>query len=263
MMDIKRTIEHVVGVIDAASERRDPFHHLRVAVFFPPEVYAAMMDAMPAPERYGAMSGRARLARASDGGSARMRIDLFPEGLIRQPAERRLLWGAIGEVLRSTQVQEAWRRRLAPALEERFGPRHAAVRMYSVPILVRDVPGYRIGVHTDTPRKGITAQIYLPRDDSTAHIGTIFHERDSAGALRTKDRVAFEPNTGYAFAVGADTFHSVDSVGPEVRSRDSILLNYFVDDSWLRVAQNRSKRMGHLIRGMGWRRTGATREDKT
>ncbi len=261
-MDVKRTIEHVVGVIDAATDRRDPFRHLRFSVFFPPDVYSAMMDTMPVRNSYGAMSGRARLARASDGGSARMRIDLFPEGLIRQPADRRLLWGAIGEVLRSTQVQDAWRRRLAPALQERFGPGHGGVKMYSVPILVRDVPGYRIGVHTDTPRKGITAQIYLPRDNSTAHIGTVFHERDSGGALTTKEKVEFAPNTGYAFAVGADTFHSVDSVGPEVRSRDSILLNYFVDDGWLRVAQNRSKRMGHLIRGMGWRRTGATGEDK-
>jgi hypothetical protein len=74
-----------------------------------------------------------------------------------------------------------------------------------------------------------------------------------------KERLAFSPNTGYAFAVGTDTFHSVDSVGPEVRSRDSILVNYFVDDSWLQVAQNRCKRMGHLIRGMGWHRPDAER----
>jgi len=252
-MDVKRTIEHVVGAIDAAAERRDPFHHLRLCVFFPPDVYSAMMDAMPALERYGAMSGRARLARAYDGGSARTRIDLFPEGLIRLPAQTRALWGAIGEVLRSSQVNEAWRRRLAPGLEQRFGSRYGAVSMYAVPILVRDVPGYRIGVHTDTRRKGMTAQIYLPRDNSITHAGTVFHERDGGG-YRAKERLAFSPNTGYAFAVGGDTFHSVDSVGAEVRSRDSILINYFVDDSWLRVAQNRSKRLGHLIRGIGWRR---------
>src|SRR6185369_6042918 len=198
--------------IDAAAERRDPFHHLRLCFFFPPDVYSAMMDAMPALERYGAMSGRARLARAYDGGSARTRIDLFPEGLIRLPAQTRALWGAIGEVLRSSQVNEAWRRRLAPGLEQRFGSRYGAVSMYAVPILVRDVPGYRIGVHTDTRRKGMTAQIYLPRDNSITHAGTVFHERDGGG-YRAKERLAFSPNTGYAFAVGGDTFHSVDSVG--------------------------------------------------
>lgn len=258
MIDVKRTIEHIVGAIDAAEEEREPFHHLRLACFFPSDLYSALLDAMPARGNYGAMSGRARLARAFDGGSARTRIDLFPEGLIRLPAGKKLLWGAIGEALRSTQVEEAWRRRLAPALHRRFGAESGAVGMYPVPILVRDVPGYRIGVHTDTRRKGMTAQIYLPRDNSIAHAGTVLHERDG-GAYKTKQRLAFSPNTGYAFAVGTDTFHSVDSVGPEVRSRDSILVNYFVDDSLLQVARNRCKRMGHLIRGMGWHPPDAVR----
>ena len=39
----------------------------------------------------------------------------------------------------------------------------------------------------------------------------------------------FSPNTGYAFAVGSDTWHSADPVGPEVKTRDSILHTYFVD----------------------------------
>ncbi|MEP9356958.1 hypothetical protein ABLE93_25870 [Xanthobacter sp. KR7-65] len=41
--------------------------------------------------------------------------------------------------------------------------------------------------------------------------------------------MSFLPNTGYAFAVGADTWHSVDKVGPEVRTLDTILQTYVVD----------------------------------
>ena len=48
--------------------------------------------------------------------------------------------------------------------------------MYPVPILTRDIPGYRIFKHTDSLWKGITVQFYLPADNSTPHIGTIFHE---------------------------------------------------------------------------------------
>jgi hypothetical protein len=55
----------------------------------------------------------------------------------------------------------------------------------------------------------------------------------------------FAPNTGYAFAVGSDTWHSVDPVGPEVKSRDSILLTYFVDAGALRFFRNRSRRLGN------------------
>ncbi len=47
--------------------------------------------------------------------------------------------------------------------------------------------------------------------------------------------MTFAPNTGYAFAVGTDTWHSADAVGPEVKTRDSILLTYFVDAGALRV----------------------------
>ena len=36
--------------------------------------------------------------------------------------------------------------------------------MYPLPILTRDIPGYRIMPHPDTHWKGITVQLYLPRD---------------------------------------------------------------------------------------------------
>ena len=139
-IEIARTIEHVVGAIHAAAERRDPFHHMRFAGVFPPDVYSAMLDAMPEREDYSAMSGRARLARGADGGNARTKIDLFPECTIRLPTEKRAVWTGIGEVLRSAAVRDACVRRLAPALERRFGARYRTVGMYPVPILTRDVP---------------------------------------------------------------------------------------------------------------------------
>ena len=52
--------------------------------------------------------------------------------------------------------------------------------------------------------------------------------------------MSFAPNSGYAFAVGTDTWHSADAVGPEVKTRDSILLTYFVDHGRAaRLAQSR------------------------
>jgi len=254
VIDVKRTIDHVVGVIDTVEERREPFHHLRLAHFFPDDVYAAMLDTMPGQDSYGQMSGRARKTRAADGGSARTRIDLFPEGMIRLPEDKKSVWHAVGEVLRSKAVGDAYIRRLAPGLERRFGQGYRNVRMYPIPILTRDVPGYRIGIHTDTGWKGITTQVYLPRDESIVHVGTVFHERKADTGQLVSQKLPFSPNSGYAFAVGPETYHSVDSVGPEVRTRDSILLNYFVDDTLLQLAKNRSKRFGHLVRGLGLRK---------
>jgi hypothetical protein len=119
--------------------------------------------------------------------------------------------------------------------------------MYPVPMLTRDIPGYRIAPHTDTRWKGITARLYLPRDASALHIGTIFHERRTDGSLTRARQMKFASNTGYAFAVGDDTWHSADPVGAEVETRDSILLTYFVDAGLLRILRNRGKRVGNFL----------------
>jgi hypothetical protein len=118
--------------------------------------------------------------------------------------------------------------------------------MYPIPILTRDVPGYSIGIHPDTHWKGMTIQLYLPRDRSTEHVGTVFHSRIGDKYERAL-QMSFAPNTGYAFAVGEHTYHSVDTVGPEVQTRDSILLTYFVDRSLLQIVRNRAKRVGNFI----------------
>jgi hypothetical protein len=119
--------------------------------------------------------------------------------------------------------------------------------MYPIPILTRDIPGYLITPHTDTQWKGITVQLYLPRDEAHTNIGTIFHEKLADGSMPKRAQMRFAPNTGYAFAVGEDTWHSADAVGPEVTTRDSILLTYFVDSGLLRVLRNRAKRLGNFV----------------
>ncbi|MGE5366853.1 MAG: hypothetical protein ACM3PO_06230, partial [Betaproteobacteria bacterium] len=177
----------------------------------------------------------------------RVKIDLFPEYIRHLPLQKRAVWDLVGRALCARRVRDAFVRRLAAPLERRFGARFAKTGMYPIPILTRDIPGYLITPHTDTRWKGITVQLYLPRDCSTAHIGTIFHEKLADGSLPKRKQMSFVPNSGYAFAVGTDTWHSADPVGPEVRSRDSILLTYFVDAGVLRFLRNRSKRFGNFV----------------
>ena len=73
------------------------------------------------------------------------------------------------------------------------------------------------------------------------------HEKLPDGTLAKKARMNFSPNTGYAFAVGDDTWHSADRVGPENTTRDSILQTYFVDAGALRYLRNRGKRLGNFL----------------
>ena len=250
--DRQRAIESlsrfVAQSVGAARAHDMPFYHLVFDGVFPEHIYAAMLAAMPQASDYRPMSGRSKDQDLTNGVPTRVKIDLFPEYIRRLPAQKRAVWDVVGRALCSQEVKQAFVRRLAPGLGRRFGADFAEVGMYPIPILTRDIPGYKIPPHPDTRWKGITVQFYLPRDAATSHIGTIFHERLSDGSLPKRAQMKFLPNSGYAFAVAEDTWHSADTVGPEVETRDSILLTYFVDAGLLRFLRNRGKRVGNFLR---------------
>jgi len=239
--------KYLVDSIEQARASEVPFYHLEFDRVFPPDIYAAMLRAMPESNDYRALPGRNNVNILDDGSSTRVKIDLFPEYIRNMPEEKREVWDTVGRALCSQEVKEAFVRRLAPGLKRRFGESYADVGMFPIPILTRDVPKYKITPHTDTKWKGITVQFYLPPDDTTKHIGTIFHERKPDGSMPKVVKMPFSPNTGYAFAVGDNTWHSADPVGPEVKTRDSILHTYFVDSGLLRIVRNRGRRVGNFI----------------
>jgi hypothetical protein len=243
----ERLREFVVRAVEAAPAYETPFYHLVLDRIFPDDVYAAMLANMPEAADYRPMHGRSKGHDLADGTHTRVKIDLFPEYIRHLPPEKRGLWNVVGRALCSGDVRDAFKRRLAPALERRFGAGHARTGMFPIPVLTRDIPGYLITPHTDTHWKGITVQLYLPRDRSISHIGTIFHKKLPDGSMPKDKQMSFAPNTGYAFAVGSDTWHSADRIGPEVSTRDSILLTYFVDAGVLRFLRNRGKRVGNFV----------------
>src|SRR5277367_2702289 len=244
---IERLGDFVAASVEASPAFETPFYHLVLDRIFPDDVYAAILANMPETSDYRPMHGRSKGHDLADGTHTRVKIDLFPEYIRHLPPQKRAAWDIVGRALCSRPVKEAFVRRLAPALERRFGAGYAKTGMYPIPILTRDIPGYLITPHTDTRWKGITVQLYLPADASNTHIGTIFHDKLPDGSLPKTKQMKFAPNTGYAFAVGTDTWHSADAVGSEVKTRDSILLTYFVDAGPLRVMRNRAKRVGNFL----------------
>jgi hypothetical protein len=244
---IQRLSQFIAASVDAAPASDAPFFHLVLDSVFPDDVYAAMLANMPAADDYRPMHGRSKGQDLADGTHTRVKIDLFPEYIRHLPRHQRAVWDVVGRALCSRAVKEAFMRRLKEPLARRFGDGHGKVGMFPIPVLTRDIPGYLITPHTDTRWKGITVQLYLPSDRSISHIGTIFHKQLADGTLPKDKQMKFEPNTGYAFAVGTNTWHSADRIGAEVKTRDSILLTYFVDAGLLRYARNRGKRVGNFL----------------
>ena len=245
--DVQKLTDDLVASIEAAKSFEKPFFHLEFDRVFPDDVYAKMIQLMPVAADYRPLPGRGGGNLLPDGSSTRVKIDLFPEYTRHLPTEKRELWDLVGRALCSQAVQSAFMRKLAPGLERRFGAEYTKVGMYPIPVLTRDIPGYRITPHTDTHWKGITVQLYLPPDASATHIGTIFHDVLPDGSMPKAAQMKFAPNSGYAFAVGDNTWHSADPVGGEVKTRDSILLTYFVDAGLLRFLRNRGKRVGNFV----------------
>ena len=133
-------------------------------------------------------------------------------------------WARIVLARSQGRFRAGWRRGRCGVASAIATPRSHYSRYRSSPAIS---PATQIPPHTDTHWKGITVQLYLPRDRSNTHIPTIFHEKLADGPLAKVKQMTFAPNTGYAFAVGDDTWHSADRVGPEVFTRDSILLDVF------------------------------------
>jgi len=237
----------MVDAVNGARAIGAPFHHIEFDRFFPDDTYRAMLATMPQSSDYRPMSGRSADSNRADGTPTRVKIDLFPEYIRHLPAEKRVVWEPIGRALCSERLQIAFVRRLAPGLERRFGPDFTEVDFFPTPVLTRDIAGYQIAPHTDTHWKGMTVLIYLPPDKSTMHIGTVIHQRAADGSLQRAGRGRFAPNSGLAFAVGDDSWHSVDPVGPEVKTRDLIILQYFVDSGVNRMLRNRGKRIGNML----------------
>lgn len=244
---LERVIDHVAKAIDAAPFSDKPFVHLTFEGIFPPDLYEQMLKAMPQAHDYRGLPGRDKQNLKADGSFTRVKMDLFPEYIRRLPAEQRRVWSIVGKALCSAKVRDAFVRKLAPGLQKRFGKDFDKVGMYPIPILTRDRPGYKIKPHTDTHWKGITVQLYLPKDEANPNIGTILHGRDEKGHLTLGKKMRFAPNTGYAFAVTSDSMHSADTVGEQYDTRDSILLTYFVDQGPLRKLRNRFKRVGNFV----------------
>src|SRR5213596_2877431 len=142
---VNNLIDFAVRSIQRAQAGDSPFYHLRFDRVFPDDFYAAMLEAMPGTDDYRALSGKAKLRnRTPDGQPTRAKIDLFPEYVRHLPQKKRAVWDIAGRVLRSKELEKVFVERLAPGLKRRFGANFAKVRMYPVPILTRDVPGYYI-----------------------------------------------------------------------------------------------------------------------
>lgn len=222
--------EQMVAAVDRAELRTQPFDHIYMEGVLDPGSYDALLAAMPDRRFYHDLKHQDAVRR--DGTSTRLRMYLYPELLNRLPGEQRQVWQPLAEALCSPELELAFKQKFRRALEERFQKPVEKIGVYPIPILLRDQPGYRIGIHSDVKKKAITVQFYLPRDESQRHIGTIFHESNSGEGAERTTQMPFMPSSGYAFPVSlTKSWHSAAATAPEDGERVSMMVTYYLADS--------------------------------
>lgn len=225
--------QQFVDAVERSELRHKPFDHIYMKDVLDRASYEALLAAMPDRRFYHDLKHRDAVRK--DGTSTRLRMYLYPELLRTLPPKQKKAWLPIARALCSRQLEAAFKRKFRAALEQRFGKPVERLGVYPIPILLRDQPGYRIGIHSDVAKKAITVQFYLPRDGSQRGIGTIFHESDKGAAAKKTTQMPFMPASGYAFPVAlTKSWHSAATVTEEDGERVSMMVTYYVADSFAR-----------------------------
>jgi len=225
--------DQLVAAVDRAELRTKPFDHVYMEGVLDPPTYDALISGMPDRRFYHDLKHQD--AVRADGTSTRLRMYLYPELLRGLPEQQRSVWMPLADALCSKGLELAFKRKFRRALEERFGKPAEKIGFYPIPILLRDQPGYRIGIHSDVKKKAITVQFYLPPDESQQHIGTIFHESNKGKGAERTTQMRFLPSSGYAFPVSlTKSWHSAAATKAEDGERVSMMVTYYVADSFAR-----------------------------
>lgn len=233
----------LIDAVDRSELRHQPFDHIYMEQVLDPGTYESLLQAIP--DRRFFHDLKHRDAVRDDGTSTRQRMYLYPELLRRLPAELRGPWLPIARALCSPSLQDAFKRKFRGSIEERFGQPAETLRFHPVPVLLRDQPGYRIGIHSDVPMKAITVQFYLPSDDRQRHVGTIFHESDEGPGANNTTQMPFLPASGYAFPVSlTKSWHSAAATSEADGERLSMMLTYYVTNDLYNRINNWVRRAG-------------------
>lgn len=220
---VDQMVSQIVDRINAAPVDPAPSGNIFMENMFPAQVYAELLARLPDDEALDPIIHPDAITE--DGRRTRYLLDLTPESLARLAPEDRPFWEAMIDVFTAPDLTRAVIARFEPALRERFGD--VMPEIVAVPILYRDFPGYRIGIHPDSADKIATLQFYLPEDESQVHLGTSFHQRTASGFERLKTN-AFKPNTAYGFVRTEESWHSVDQLAANEKVRNTIAVTFYI-----------------------------------
>jgi hypothetical protein len=202
-----------------APLRLFPYPHLFVQNIFPAEYYAEIQEMLPDSSDMLPIAD----VRPVKGYDERFVLKLTGPQFESLTPAKRLFWGSLREWLVGGRFGQVVLNKFGQFLDQRFGKEE--IGLYDEALLVQDTTNYKLGPHTDAPRKVITLLFYLPKDMSQVHLGTsLYMPKDPnfrcpggphyphEGFEKLKT-MPFLPNSLFAFVKTDNSFHGVEPIG--------------------------------------------------
>lgn len=219
----------LIASFSAASRYENPFTHLRLESAFSDLSYRSVLQNLPDAHHYHYLQDPDWMR--PDGSSSRRTFGFSRAEMEALQADRRAFWSAVRSAFLDRRFEAVVRKTFHGALQRRFGRSLARTEFRPQLDLICDLPGHKIGVHSNMQEKAVTIQFYLPPDFAHGTWGTTYYRRGEAGKYVKAKLMEFLPATGHAFVVTDRSFHGVEIAIPEGKMRNSLILTYYLKDS--------------------------------
>tara|TARA_R110000751_G_scaffold23590_2_gene65142 strand:+ start:147 stop:920 length:774 start_codon:yes stop_codon:yes gene_type:complete len=256
-MDIE--LKNLIEAINKSDYHTDPYEYFYMSSVFSEEFYQEILDSLPEDDGYEHFHHRDASIKDKDGAttglSTRRRAKLNSTFIKKQGG----VWGRFAKILYSEELKDILFDKFEKSLsarEEALGSGPSVYGAKPSVFLFRDKNGYKIAPHPDSAGKAITFQIYLPEDNSHENVGTIINKKvdkkengRSCRSMVEHARHKFHRNSGYAFPVNSQSWHSVDTLSAPDFDRNSLMVIYYcgVDGLWEGKTSWGSKKNQRLI----------------
>ncbi len=230
---------HLAYKVGNAPVNMFPYPHFYLENVFPADFYKLMHKNLPDPQAMIPIEQ----ARKVTGYKERFVLDMGPKSLATLPDEKRDFWAGMHDwMVAKGNFGSLLTQKFKPFIEQRFAGR-TDLEFISETLLVQDITNYKLGPHSDAPRKVITVLFYLPPDMSQAHMGTSIylpkdpsftcpggphHPHDQFLRLHTNP---FVPNSMFVFLKTDNSFHGVEPVVDADTRRWLLLYDIFVRET--------------------------------
>ena len=216
---------HLAYKVANAPINNFPYPHIYLNEAFPPDYYATLQEMMPDPEAMRPIEE----VRAVKGYKERFVLGFTDEALATLPEAKQAFWKELRGWLLGGRFANMMLSKFAPFISQRFQGK-SGLQFYDEMLLVQDTTNYKLGPHSDAPRKVITFLFYLPKDNSQRHLGTsLYFPKDPKFRCpggphyphENFERVwtmPFLPNSLFVFVKSDLSFHGVEPVAdPDTR----------------------------------------------